>query len=41
MFGTNYSGNKIVLDLGGLATGVYVVEIIDAEKIYRTTLLKQ
>ncbi len=41
LYKTDYSGNKIVLDLGGLATGVYVVEIIDAEKIYRTTLLKQ
>ncbi len=37
----NQRGDKITLNLNGLATGVYIVEVAEGEKIYRSTLLKE
>ncbi len=37
----NQSGDKITLNLAGVAAGVYIVEVTAGEKVYRNTLLKE
>jgi hypothetical protein len=37
----HYNGSSAIVSLNGLASGVYLLEIVEGEKVYRKTLLKE